>query len=94
MGGVDNTSEQQGVFACANLVGVGVGSPPLVLRMGGRAYPRPEDWALVDRCVGQFDNGASYVDIRFPTAEVEPSKAMYPWTMEAEPMTYAPSRQD
>jgi hypothetical protein len=56
--------------------------------MGGWACPRPEDWALVDRCVGQFDDEASHVDIRYPSAEVELTEAM----MTAEPTTYAPSR--
>ncbi len=59
-----------------------------MLRMGRWACPRPEDWALVDRCVGQFNDEASHVDICYPSAEVELTEAM----MMAEPMTYAPSQ--
>ena len=58
-----------------------------MLRMGGWACPRPEDWALVDCCVGQFDDEASHVDIRYPLAKVELTEAM----MTAEPTMYAPS---
>ena len=59
-----------------------------MLRMGGWACPRLEDWVLVDRCIDQFNNEASHVDIHYPSAEVELTEAM----MTAEPTTYAPSR--
>ncbi len=35
--------------------------------------PRPEDWALVDRCAGQYDNEVLHEDLCEPSALLEPT---------------------
>ena len=59
-----------------------------------RVMPRPEDWAPVDRCAGQFDDEALHVDFCQPLAvsEPPPTDAMASLKEMAEPTTYALSR--
>ena len=56
--------------------------------------PRPEDWAPVDRCAGQFDDEALHVDLCQPLAvsEPPPTDAMASPQEMAEPTTYTLSR--
>ena len=56
--------------------------------------PRPEDWAPVDRCAGQFDDEALHVDFCQPLAvsEPPPTDAMASPKEMAEPTTYTLSR--
>ena len=35
--------------------------------------PRPEDWALVERCAGQCDGEVSHEDLCEPSALLEPT---------------------
>ncbi len=35
--------------------------------------PCPEDWALVDRCAGQYDDEDSHKDLCEPSALLEPT---------------------
>jgi hypothetical protein len=64
-------------------------TPPSCL-LGGRVCRRPEDWAPVDRCAGQFDDEAFHVDFCQPLAvsEPPPTDAMTSPKEMAEPMTY------
>jgi hypothetical protein len=45
---------------------------PPSCRLGGRVCRRPEDWAPVDRCAGQFDNEALHVNFCQPLTVSEP----------------------
>ncbi len=45
---------------------------PPSCRLGGRVRRRPEDWAPMDRCAGQFDNKALHVNFCQPLAVSEP----------------------
>ena len=45
---------------------------PPSCRLGGRVCCRPEDWAPVARCAGQFDNEALHVNFCQPLAVSEP----------------------
>ena len=63
---------------------------PPSCRLGGRVCCRPEDWAPVDRCAGQFDDKALHVDFCPPLAASEPppTVAMASPKEMVEPTTY------
>jgi hypothetical protein len=69
---------------------------PPSCRLGGRVCCRPEDWAPVDHCAGQFDDEALYVDFCQPLAVSEPTLTRAKASPEemAEPTTYTLSHLD
>ena len=58
--------------------------------------PCLEDWALVDRCAGQYDNEASHDDLCKPLALLEPTptEVMASPKEKAEPTMYSLSHLD